>query len=397
VASLLGLGELLVAAAVAGVVAARTRLPVVPLYVLAGTAVGPHVAGRAGLPAVAPDETITLLAEIGIVLLLLFLGMEFDLGRLVAARDRVVRAGGVDLLVNLPLGVAAGLALGWGPVAALLVGGIVYISSSAIITKSLLDLGWIANPESDAILGTLVAEDLVIAVYLAVVAALVVGGGSAVEVGRSVGIAAGFLGGLVVVVRYGGRLFEAVAGSGTDEAVVVRTAALVVPVAGAALALGVSEAVAAFFVGMGFGATDGVETVERLLAPLRDLFAAVFFVWIGLGTDPVVVAGVAAPVLVVGAVTMPAKVGSGYLCGRAYDLSPRRSLRTGLALVARGEFSLVIAALAATSPDPLVSQVVPAFAVGYVLLTSTVGTLLMGQADRVGALLGVVDGRDGTV
>jgi CPA2 family monovalent cation:H+ antiporter-2 len=392
VASLLALGELLLAAAVAGLVASRTRLSVVPLYVLAGVFVGPNVAGRAGVPAVAPDETITLLAEVGIVLLLFFLGLEFDLDRLVAARRQVARVGGIDLVANLPLGVAAGLLLGLGPVGALLVGGIVYISSSAIITKSLLDLGWIANPESEAILGTLIAEDLIIAVYLAVVAALVVGGGSPFSIARAVGVAAAFLGGVVVAVRLGGRLFDAVATSESDEAVVLRVVAVAVPVAGLALALGVSEAVAAFFVGMGFGASDAVERVERLLAPLRDLFAAIFFVWIGLGTDPLTVATVAVPVLLVGLVTVPAKVASGYVCGRTYDLSSRRSLRTGLALVARGEFSLVIAALAATSPDPVVSRTVPAFAVGYVVLTGTVGTVLMGEADRVGRLLGIQPG-----
>ncbi len=391
-ASLLGLGGLLLAAAVAGLVGSKTRLSVVPLYVLVGVLVGPSVAGRGGLPAVAPDETITLLAEVGIVLLLFFLGLEFDLDRLLAARRQVARVGGLDLLANLPLGVVAALLLGWGPVAALLVGGVVYISSSAIITKSLLDLGWIADPESEAILGTLIAEDLIIAVYLAVVAALVAGSGSPWAIARGVGIAAAFLGGIVVAVRVGGRLFAAVAASESDEAVVLRVVALAVPVAGAALALGVSEAVAAFFVGMGFGASEGVERVERLLAPLRDLFAAIFFVWIGLGTDPLVVATVAVPVLLVGLITVPAKVASGYACGRIYDLPARRSLRTGLALVARGEFSLVIAALAATSADPVVSQTVPAFAVGYVLFTGTVGTLLMGEADRVGRLFGVASG-----
>ena len=391
-ASLLALGELLLAAAVAGLVASRTRLSVVPLYVLAGVLVGPNVAGRAGLTAVSPDETITLLAEVGIVLLLFFLGLEFDLDRLLAARTQVARVGGVDLAANLPLGVAAGLLLGWGPVAALLVGGIVYISSSAIITKSLLDLGWIANPESEAILGTLIAEDLIIAVYLAVVAVLVAGDGSPLAIARGVGVAAAFLGGVVVAVRLGGRLFDAVAASESDEAVVLRVVAVAVPVAGVALAIGVSEAVVAFFIGMGFGASEGVERVERLLTPIRDLFAAIFFVWIGLGTDPLVVATVAGPVLLVGLFTVPAKVASGYACGRIYDLPSRRSLRTGLALVSRGEFSLVIAALAATSADPVVAQTVPAFAVGYVVLTGTVGTVLMGEANRVGRLLGVANG-----
>jgi CPA2 family monovalent cation:H+ antiporter-2 len=385
-ADLLELGEVFVVVAVAGAVALRLGLSVIPLYVVGGVLAGPYVAGRLGLPYVADGEVVALFAEIGIVLLLFFLGLEFSLDRLMASRARITRAGVLDIVVNLPVGVAIGLLLGWSVVESLLLGGIVYISSSAIITKTLIDLGWIADAESEPILGTLVFEDLFIAVYLAVVTSLVLGGDGVGSVARSLAIAFGFLGLLLVVVQYGEPFFVRVLDVEPQEAFVLRSLAVVVPVAGTALALGVSEAVAAFFVGMGFSTSGHRERIERRLTSVRDVFAAVFFFWIGVGTDPALLVAAAVPLVLAVLATTPTKVVSGYLGGRGYDLSARRSLRVGLGMVPRGEFSLVIAALAASGTTPVMREVIPAFAVGYVLVMSSLGTVLMqwsGSVERL--------------
>ena len=381
-AGLLELGEVFLVCAVAGAVALRIGLSVIPLYVVSGMLAGPFVAGRLGLPTVPESELLTVLAEVGIVLLLFFLGLEFSLDRLLASRSRITRAGAVDLAVNLPLGIVIGLALGWSAVEALLLGGIVYISSSAIITKTLIDLGWIANGEAEPILGTLVFEDLFIAVYLAVVTSLVLGGDVG-EVGRSLLIAFGFLGALLVAVQYGTDAFARLLDVSDPEPFVLRALGVVVPIAGIALSIGVSEAVAAFFVGMGFANSGHRDRLERLLSPVRDVFAAVFFFWIGVGTDPRLVAGVAAPLAAAVVATAPAKVLSGYVGGRIYDLSARRSLRVGVGLVPRGEFSLVIAALAAGGSTTVLRETIPALAVGYVLVMGTLGTVLMQRSDGV--------------
>ena len=387
-AELLELGQLFVVVAVAGAFALRLGLSVIPLYVVGGVLAGPFVAGRMGLPYVTNGEVVTLFAEVGIVLLLFFLGLEFSLDRLLESRTRITRAGVADIAVNLPLGIAIGLVLGWSLVESLLLGGIVYISSSAIITKSLIDLGWIANPEAEPMLGTLVFEDLFIAVYLAVVTSLVLGGGGGLgSVGRSLAVAFGFLGLLLVAVQYGTRLFTGVLDGTGREAFVLRTLAVVVPISGAALVLGVSEAVAAFFVGMGFATSGHRERIERLLAPVRDVFGAVFFFWIGVGTDPTLLVAAAVPLVLAVALTTPAKVVSGYLGGRVYDLSKRRSLRVGVGMVPRGEFSLVIAALAASGTTPVMREVIPAFAVGYVLVMSGLGTVLMERSEFVERLV----------
>jgi CPA2 family monovalent cation:H+ antiporter-2 len=237
-------------------------------------------------------------------------------------------------------------------------------------------------------LGTLVFEDLFIAVYLAVVTSLVLGGeGGLGSVARSLAVAFGFLGVLLVAVQYGTRLFAGVLDGTGQEAFVLRTLAVVVPISGVALALGVSEAVAAFFVGMGFATSGHRERIERLLAPVRDVFGAVFFFWIGVGTDPTLLVAAAVPLVLAVALTTPAKVVSGYLGGRVYDLSKRRSLRVGVGMVPRGEFSLVIAALAASGTTPVMREVIPAFAVGYVLVMSGLGTVLMERSEFVERLV----------
>ena len=369
--------------AVAGAVAHRIDLSVIPFYVVSGVLVSPYVFGALGLPALQDQQFITLLAELGIVFLLFFLGLEFSLDRLLESKEKIGKAGALDLVVNLPVGVAIGLALGWSLLEAFVLGGIVYISSSAVITKSLIDLGWIANDEAQPMLGTLVFEDLFIAFYLAVLSAVILGGGTVIEVLQQVAIAMGFLLVLVAAVYFGSAYFERFLDVDSQEMFVIRAVAITVLVAGGALALGVSEAVAAFFIGMGFSGTEHLHDLERRLIPLRDVFAAVFFFWIGLNTDPTVFGSVAVAGLLVVLVvaTTPTKLLTGFLSGRIYGLNDRRSVRVGCGMVTRGEFSLIIAALAAGSGGSVVlTETIPSVAVGYVLVMSILGTLFMQYA-----------------
>jgi CPA2 family monovalent cation:H+ antiporter-2 len=372
-------GVIFATLAVVGALAVAVDQSVIPAYIVAGVLVGPNVESIAGIPFVLVEsrEFVTLLAEFGIVFLLFFVGLEFNLDRLLASRDRIATAGTVDLVVNAGVGLAVALALGFTLVESLFVAGIVYISSSAIITKSLIDLGWIADPETETILGVLVFEDVVVAVYLALLSALVVGGGptaTALALGRS----GALLVALIALGFYGAGLLERVLDTDSDELFLLRVVGAAILVSGIALAAGVSEAVAAFFVGAAFGATEHAERIERVITSERDLYAAVFFFVIGLSTDPSVLPAVAVPLAILVVVTTASKLASGYYGGRAYGLSERRSLRVALALVTRGEFSLVVAALAAgAATTPALGETIPALAVGYVLVMSVLGSTLM--------------------
>ncbi|MFO7926360.1 MAG: cation:proton antiporter [Halobacteriota archaeon] len=394
-------GLMLAVLALAGTIAQRLNQSVIPFYVLSGMAMSPFVLGRLGIApvsgyAIELQEYITLLAELGIVFLLFFLGLEFSLDRLLESRENIGKAGTLDLLVNLPAGVVVGLLLGWSLLEAFVLGGIVYISSSAVITKSLIDLGWIANDESNPMLGTLVYEDLFIAFYLAVLSAVLLGGGELSTIVVDVAVAMGFLLVLVSAVYFGTDYFDRFLNVDSEEMFVLRAVAITVFVAGFALAIGVSEAVAAFFIGMGFSGTDHLHNLERRLIPFRDIFAAVFFFWIGLRTDPGVFPAVAGIVALLVLVTTPTKVFTGFFAGRFYGLDDRRNVRVGLGMVTRGEFSLIIAAIAADSTlgGAVLTESIPAVAVGYVLFMSILGTMLMqysGTFERY-----VVDGRSRT-
>ncbi|RLM50175.1 cation:proton antiporter [Halorubrum sp. Atlit-28R] len=401
--ALLDVGVMFVAVAAAGAVASRLGQSVIPAYILVGTLLGQYVLGRLSLPVVGtayvPEtEFISLGAELGIVFLLFFLGLEFNLERLLARRGPIGTAGTIDL-ANFGVGLVLGWLVFGAFLPAFLIAGIVYISSSAVITKSLIDLGWIANDEAEPLLGTLVYEDLFIAVYLAVASALVLGGGDVAAAAADVGIAVGFILVLLAAVRFGTPAFDRLVATDNMEFVALRAVAAVVFVAGAALALGVSEAVAAFFVGMAFSATGRVHDIETILEPVRDVFAAVFFFWIGLVTDPALFADVAALVALAVVVTTPTKAVTGYFAGRAFDLDARRSTRVGLGMTTRGEFSLIIATVAvsgaeAGSFDPALAATINAFAVAYVLVMAVLGTTLMSYSAPFESLATSWLGRD---
>ena len=377
---LLEVGAMITAVALCGLLAKRVGLSVIPFYIIAGIVCSPFVVGRLGLPYIQETEFVALGAELGIVFLLFFLGLEFNLDRLLDNRTRISAIGLVDLGINFPVGFALGYLFFGDLIAATLMAGIIYISSSAIITKSLLDLGWIANEEASPMLGTLVFEDLFIAIYLAVVSALVIGGGDVGAAVESVGIALGFIFALLLLVQYGNAFFERILRTDAHEYFVLRAVGVTVLVAGAALAVGVSEAVAAFFIGMAFSSTSHVNELETLLEPVRDIFAAVFFFWIGLITDPLLIGSVAGLLAVAVLASTPTKLLSGYWSGRVYDLNHARSVRVGAGMVTRGEFSLIIAATAAAGTGSVLTETIPAFAVGYVLLMSILGTVCMQYA-----------------
>ncbi|WP_436925333.1 cation:proton antiporter [Halosimplex amylolyticum] len=367
------------ALAVAGYVASRVSLSVIPAYIVAGIVVGPNAPTSlfgVSLTLVPETEFVDVLADLGVILLLFFLGLEFSVGGLFADGRRIAAAGTVDFVLNFGAGVALGLAFGRTPLETLFLAGVVYISSSAIVTKSLIEQGWIANPESVPILGTLVFEDLLIAVYLALLAALVAGGESPAAVALDVGVAFAFLLVLAAVAWAGTAPLEAAFDVDAEEQFVLAVLAATTITGAAALAVGLSEAVAAFFVGTAFSGTEHVERIERSLGTVRDVFAAFFFFAIGLTIDVTVLATVAGLLTVAVAVTTATKLVSGTISGRIYGLGAVRSIRTGIGLVPRGEFSLVVAALALEAGGP-VAAVVPPFAVGYVLVMSVLGTAMI--------------------
>lgn len=366
------IGAMAVGLALLSRLAGRIGLTAVPLYLIAGLAFGDGGIARIDVSA----EFVTLTAEIGVLLLLFALGLEYSDVELRHGLQNGIPAGTADFLLNAGPGFLAGLLLGWEPLAAVLLGGVTWISSSGVISKVLADLGRLGNRETPAVLNLLVIEDLAMAVYLPVVAALIAGG-TMLAIATSVSIAlitVGII--LAAALRYGTQLSDMLAG-GSAESLLLAVFGLTMLVAGGAQLLDVSGAIGAFLVGLALSG-ETAHRAETLMAPLRDLFAAVFFVSFTFGIDPSDLVGVAIPALALALVTIVTKVATGWYGAGRLGVGPRGRLRAGAALAARGEFSIVIAALGAGLAD---GAELSALAAGYVLITAVVGPLLARYAD----------------
>ncbi|WP_338775565.1 cation:proton antiporter [Streptomyces sp. DG1A-41] len=353
---ILGLGLL-------GRLAGRFSFSPIPLYLLAGLAFG-----EGGLlPLVASEDFVAIGAEIGVILLLLMLGLEYTATDLVSNLRTHYPAGVVDAVLNALPGAVLALLLGWGPVAAVVLAGVTWVSSSGVIAKVLGELGRLGNRETPAILSILVLEDLSMAVYLPIVTALLAGVGlaaGAVTLAIALGVATLVL---VLAVRYGRHVSRFVSSDDPEKLLLVVLGVTLV-VAGLAQQLQVSAAVGAFLVGIALSG-EVAEGATALLAPLRDLFAAVFFVFFGLHTDPASIPPVLLPALALAAVTTATKIATGYWAARRAGIGPKGRWRAGGTLVARGEFSIVIAGLAVTAGiEPSLGPLATAYVLILVLL-----------------------------
>jgi CPA2 family monovalent cation:H+ antiporter-2 len=358
------LGCAIVGLAVLARGANRWGFSAIPLYLLAGLAFG--TGGLA--PLSVSREFVHTGAEIGVLLLLFMLGLEYTGAELKKNLRIGLPAGIADFLLNFPPGFAMGWLLGWRPLASILLGGVTYISSSGIIAKVLTELGRLSNPETRAILSVLVLEDLAMAIYLPLVSLLLIGGGpTTVMLSVSLALAVVFTV-LFIAVRYGKRLSGFVAHE-SDEIILLTVLGTVLLVGGLAQRFQVSAAIGAFLVGIAVSGPIAQQS-HRVFAPLRDLFAATFFFFFGLQIDPATLPSEIPIAAALGSVTALTKIATGFLAARRQGDTKAR-LRAGTALVARGEFSIVIAGLGSAIEPRLGS-----LSAAYVLFLAILGPVL---------------------
>ncbi|HEU4467234.1 MAG TPA: cation:proton antiporter [Agromyces sp.] len=364
---LIEVGALLFAMSLLGRVAIRFGISPIPLYLLLGLAFG-----QGGIvPLEASEEFLATASEIGIILLLALLGLEYTAQELFSSLMTSRRAGIVDAILNALPGAALALLLGWGPVAAVALAGVTWVSSSGVIAKLLRDLGRLSNRETPAVLAVLVMEDLAMAFYLPVLSAIVVGvslAQGAVAVAVAVGVVALIL---WVALRHGhviSRLFPA----DPAEPLLLGVLGLVMLVAGLAQEVSVSAAVGAFLVGIALSGRVAANA-SAVLTPLRDLFAATFFVFFGLTTDSAALLSMLLPASLLAVVTILTKLVSGAYAARTAGIGTLGQWRAGLVLAPRGEFSIVIAGLAVGAG---VEPALAPLATAYVLITILAGTFL---------------------
>ncbi|WP_320775703.1 cation:proton antiporter [Streptomyces sp. CRN 30] len=372
--TLLAMGGAFLAAAFLARLGGRIGLPTIPLFMLAGILLGPHTPG---IVLVEDAHDFEMLSALGLVLLLFYLGLEFHLDDLKSGGRRLLSAGGIYLILNVGAGLGFGFALGWGLREALVLAGVLGISSSAIVTKILIDTGRIGRPETRLILGVIVVEDIFLALYLAALQPVISGAEGFGEMALQAGKAFGFLLVLAAAARFGTRLVGRLVATPDNELLVISFLGAAVFVAGVSEVLGVADAIGAFMVGLILAGTPSGPRIRELVHPLRDAFAAIFFFAFGLAIDPGDLASVAVPVALAAGLTIVMNVIAGLCVARVYRYGAEPAAEIATTLVARGEFALILAAMAASAGlDPRLAP----FIAGYVLVLAVLGPIVAGRA-----------------
>ena len=367
-----------------GLVANWIGLSAIPAYLAAGLLLGPNEPKVLSL--VRPSDVTDFVAEIGLIFLLFFLGLEFSVGRLLRSGRHLGLGGVVDLVANAGLGIVIGLAAFGPSLAAFLLASAVYVSSSAITVKGLIDFRRLADDEVDLILAILLFEDLVLAFVLGFASS---GGGSLADTLDLLVKAVAFVAGSLLASRLLASAIDRLLDWLPREIFLLATVAFVVGMAAAADALGLSEAIGALMAGIVLAGTTVREEIEERFFSFRDVFAALFFFVFGLSID----VGSAGRVgwLLAGATlaTLVGKIGTGYVAGKLGGFTPRQSFNAGVALIAHGEFTIVLAQLASENTQLSGSQRADlvAFAGLYVLVSATIGIALMKESKALGRRL----------
>lgn len=321
----------------------RLRQPVLLGYILAGVLIGPHTPGTL----VADSRAIDDISNLGVVLLMFTLGLEFSVRKLreVGIGVLAVAVGEVGLM--LWIGVGVGQLFGWTGMDALFLGAIISLSSTMVATRTLAESGQRHQPFARLVVGLLVAEDMLAIVMLTLLTAIAIGGSVLAETAFTL---IGHLGLFVVVGMILGllllpRLVDYVAGFGRDETLLVSVLGICFGASLLAAWMGFSVALGAFLAGAVVAEARSVGRVLHLVEPLRDMFAALFFVAIGLKIDPAMLWQYALPALAIAAVVIAGKTLACSLGVFVVGHDARVSLRSGLGMAQIGEFSFVIATL----------------------------------------------------
>ena len=378
---LLVLGILFILAYIFGRLGKLIGLPAIPIYMLVGLLASPNFAW---FPLNFDPGYVELVAVFGLILLLFNLGLEFDQDAFFSNAGKLLISGGSYILVNMGVGLAFGFMIGWGSREALVIAGMTATSSSAIVTKLLIELRRLPNQETPMILGVTVVEDIFIAIYLAIVSVVLSGETEVWPVVTKLGVAFLFLVVMFSVARWGGKYVSRLFRTKDDELFTILFFGLAVAFGGIGELLGVTDAIGAFLIGLVLGATRYRSRIEQLSLPMRDVFGAFFFLNFGLALDPTLFGNVVWPVAGAVVMTVVLNVIAGQFVAWLNKLGPQAGINTAVILQNRGEFALILATLAIGAG--LDERIVP-FAGLYVLVMSILGPVLAVNSEKIGAVV----------
>jgi CPA2 family monovalent cation:H+ antiporter-2 len=366
-AQLAEIGAALLVLGLVAFLANKIKFSVVPLYLMIGLALG----NGGFIPLSLSEEFLVTGAQIGAIMLLLLLGLEYSAYDLAKSFKERKSAGVIDVIANATPGFLIGLFLGWGMPGALALAGITYVSSSGIAAQLIKEMGFRKSEVSKRAIGVLVFEDLALAPYLPLLSAVVLG--VSVWSGLlTVGLALAITGLVILVSFKGSSRFQKFLDPNEPGGLLLTVFGTALLAAGLADLVGFSGVVAAFLIGL-LLTGEVAEAARSRLMPLRDIFAAIFFLFFGITTNPADLPAVLPLAFLITVVGVAGKYAVGWWVTR--DLTDKLSVwRTTAFLIPRGEFSIVIAALAA----PVVLNVnLQALTLAYVILTAFTASMIL--------------------
>ncbi|WEN13998.1 cation:proton antiporter [Rhodanobacter sp. AS-Z3] len=374
------LAVVMIVAGATTIVFQRLRQPVLLGYILAGVLIGPHTPGEL----VGDPRAIDDISNLGVVLLMFTLGLEFSVRKLREVGIGVLVVAVAEVGFMLWIGYGIGGMFGWSGKDALFLGAIISLSSTMVATRTLAESGQREQKFAQLVVGLLVAEDLLAIVMLTLLAAVSMGGSVQAETAFAL---IGHLGLFVIVGMILGllllpRLVDYVAGFGRDETLLVSVLGICFGASLFAAWMGFSVALGAFLAGAVVAESRSVGRVLRLVEPLRDMFAALFFVAIGLKIDPAMLLQYALPALVIAMVVIAGKTLACSLGIFVVGHDSRTALRSGLGMAQIGEFSFVIATLGLSLG--VISDFIYPIAVAVSVLCMAATPYLNRSADGVG-------------
>ena len=358
--TLIEIGAMLLTLGVTAFIAHRIKLSVVPFYLLIGLFLG-----KGGFfPLELSEDFLNTGAQLGAIALLLMLGLEYSGKELMGAFLERRSVGPIDILANFVPGAIIGLLLGWGVLGALVLGGITFVSSSGIAAQLIKDTGWRQSELAKRVTSVLVFEDIMLAPYLPLLTAVVLNLGVLAGV-VSISIALTITGVVLLIATREQNALARVMKVNSQGGLLLTVFGSALLAAGIAESVGFSSAVAAFLVGLLL--TGEVASAARIrLSPLRDLFAAIFFVFFGLAIDPSEVWAALPLGILLAVLGAAGKLATGWATTRGMN-DQLAWLRAAAFLTPRGEFSLVIAGIASAA---WFADNLAAITLSYVLVTT---------------------------
>ncbi|MCY8088720.1 cation:proton antiporter [Bacillus sonorensis] len=369
-------GTALVIVAIGAVVANRLKFSIIPFLIIFGMIVGPHAPtiGIIDLTFIESQEIIQFLGRIGVLFLLFYLGLEFSVGKLVKSGQNIVVGGSIYVAINFILGLLYGFVTGMPWMETLIIAGLLSVSSSAIVAKVLVDLKRTANPETELILGIILFDDIFLALFLTTVSGILLAGSTSfLGIFTSVLISVGYMLLFFIIARKGASLLNKWLNIKSDEIFIIVIFSILFFVAGFSETLHVAEAIGALLLGLVFSETEHRDRIEHLVVPFRDFFGAIFFFSFGLSIDPSTLADAIWLALGAAILTIISNFVAGMISGRKAGLSHKASTNIGLTIMARGEFSIIVANLGVTAG---LNPILTPFTALYVLILAVAGPLM---------------------